>query len=366
MSEFVLLWLVLAAIYLWDCLVLVPDGCVPLRVIGAKFCPQGKGLQLARRSVHLSPLVPTRGMAICTGDRLWVSRDGMCSEAEGPHLNFAGQIFRADESRVFTGKQVVANTGSPQAAKQLATFFNSLPSDPANREYQIRQRFARLLDARAVRRRLRLYRRFRTYLAWDAVLALLMIVLAPLGFRMLGPLILVGVAAGFLVLLMDMVNIYARLYRSVWPEEPLPWQHIAIMLLAPPAAMRVMDCFVRELFSEFHWIAVMCAAADQKTSRPAMRRYLRELEYPASWEVTECSVANAGRALWKETVWEFVDRQFGSAGDLMSMPERESQIVARYCPRCVAQYVSGHRCSDCGIDLVPFSEKLQPEEVSVR
>jgi hypothetical protein len=212
------------------------------------------------------------------------------------------------------------------------------------------------LDMRAIRRRLKLFGIVQPHLAADGLIVLLLLfVITPLALMMFGPRSLIACAAFFVMMMVDIIYLYLRCYRKIWPHESLPWRHRVLMVLTPPAVMRAADYLLRELLAEFHWVAVVTATVDKSQRERLLAGYVRRLEFPAPWEQADCRVGREARRMWRDTVLEFVALHFGNPNELIRQPKRESNEVSAFCPRCTAQFVKSGACSDCGVELKAFS-----------
>jgi hypothetical protein len=363
MSEFLLLFAVLAAIYIFDCICAVPLSCFPIAFTGRNWKPATTIIVLSGRArrLVLSPFLPGAGVAICSDAPLSWDGNGICATtkphgAEHKHLSINNPVS-AEGADLVLARELIATCASPQTAERLAQQVRELTAAPVqDRPAMVESGWRRQFDLRSLRRRLRTFEVFRRHLATDSwIVLLLLFLLAPIALLMFGPLSLLMVAVIMLLMMSDIIYLYCRCFRKLWPHDSLPWRHLLAMILTPPAVMRASDYLVRELLSEFHWIAVITAVGNHADNDRLLARYVRRLEHPAPWEQLDCKVGQEARQMWKKTVFEFVETHGGRVADLLREPTRESEHVSVFCPRCTAQFVKDGKCSDCGVELKTFA-----------
>lgn len=364
MSEFLLLFAVLAVIYLLDCVCSVPLTCFPIAFTGRKWrlATTVAVLGGSKRRLILGPLLPGAGVAVCSDAPVSWDGNALCATTKPhgsghKHLSINNPVS-AEGVELVIARELIAACASPQTAKLLAQLVRDLSQAPIqDRQSMVREQWRAQFDVRTIRRRLRIFRTVQPHLAIDGLVVFLLIfAIAPLALLVFGTLALVVAAVLVLLMVVDIMHLYWRCYRTVWSSDSLPWRHLLVMALTPPAVMRAADYLLRELFSEFHWIAVMTVAGENNEKEKLIARYVRQLEFPAPWEQVECRVGREARAMWRSTVLDFVRDQGMNVGDLIREPNRESDEVNAFCPRCMAQFVKAAKCSDCGIELKAFNQ----------
>jgi hypothetical protein len=224
----------------------------------------------------------------------------------------------------------------------------------SKRSSVIAKEMKRLLDTRAVRRRMRVFRLYAPWLVSSSLTLIIYsvtsaIMVDRLGIRYAWPLVVL-----VLVVFFYSIWTYSRAYSAVWPRESPPWRHIIPMILAPPATARVMAALSRELFSEYHWLPVVKVGMEPDIARELTYQYWRQLVFPAVWEQLDCSTAQSVQREWQNNVFRFISENYGNPQEALCPPIQVPDCTA-YCPRCRQQYANAVLCSDCGILLSTFA-----------
>ena len=357
MSDYAFIVLVAAIIYFSECICFFRAEEFPISVRGRKWKPLRRWGELrgGRFRVGLAPILPHSGIAVCQQDPIFVTAEAICAckTSANRDIPLDHATFSSEESFLCFQNRRALRLPSPQAATKTRLLLNDLATTrPPDRETRILKHYRSLLDSRAVRRRLRPYLACRLSLASYAALLLAeMFFLLPALFWFSG--VKLFAIAMLIPPLFASIWLFGRIYRSTWNHR-MPLRNILIMLLAPPAAGRVIDLLLRELCSDFHWLAVTNAMCSPAVAREAAIAYWRQLNFPAPWEESECLVRNEARRLWIGEVRKFLLSNFGKTAVLLPPPPPVDSSVQAYCPRCHAQYLEAQVCSDCNIPLLPF------------
>jgi hypothetical protein len=375
MGDLESLLLVLAVIYLTECLVWVRRGAVAVASYWGKrwrFWHPGAVLGNSRGATFLANPLPPFG-AVVVGYQFPISASPQAvysftaaSINPGWRPSQVGRLVRYDELRTvtFEGKNVLTNDAlfcrapSAASARRLAEWLHTLKLMPeAQRSDAIRTAVADALDPEKVRARWSEYRdQSKLLQRLSTVLFAYLFFAAPallwsLGFRVAG----IGVAAGLLVQTFTIGWLFHRAHRRLYPngaeDRFVPF---LTMLLAPPTAIRARDLLARHLMDEFHPLAVtqvLCSRADLK----AMARHaLRDLYFPMlPLSASAASDAIQTEGWFRRLVLDETEKLLTRAGlnpvELLAPPVISEEVHRAYCPRCHAQFVSADVvCGDCG------------------
>lgn len=309
MSDSDVLFLILAAIYLSECILWVP------REAAAFLAPFGRRAHLRRPSFTLG----------------W-SGTGPLLRNPLPPLGFAALCaFGSGGARAAT---------APAAAA------------PGSR-----------LDAEAVAARVEEYRsRSGALRVLCNLLFLSMFVLAPALVRWQGlgrwwmPLL-----AALVLLMAATLFAYRRAHGALYPGQSAERRkRIAALLFSPPAVARAHDALARDLLAPFHPLAAAAALSPREEFLDLARRALVDARAAAPGAAAGDASAAAGRggaragkpAAPGPSVGEIealVRRAGARPEELLAPPARPEAHARSYCPRCHCQYTfAAGACADCG------------------
>ena len=375
MGELESLLLVLALIYLSECLVWVRRGALAIRnwrgrnsrIVdpGALLGNQRGGFLLA------NPLPPLGNVFVSPWFPVSLSPDGLfaysssCLSGAGRASQTARYVrFEDIRDVAIDGRQVLVNGGillcatSTFAARSLVESLGRLRTLPRSGRAEAIKRLVRDgLDADAVSRRLGecRSRSGRIPILSNTLFVYLFLVVVPLvwryGFGQFG----LWLLGGMLAQTVTIGLLFRRAHRVLYPaagEER--FKLFLTMLLAPPTAIRAPDILARHLLEDFHPLAaakVLCQAEDFKRFA---RRVLLDLRYPLHpiCPVNEpAAIASEQwfRAAMGEAVEKFIQQVGLEAHELTLAPVPTEPANQSYCPRCGAQFVVREgTCADCG------------------
>ena len=161
-----------------------------------------------------------------------------------------------------------------------------------------------------------------------------------------------GILAGLGVLLLMTAGQYWHVHRQAYPERRSErWSAMALMLLAPPGAIRAHDTVSRGWLSGAHPLT----AAQVLLPPDAFAAYARQTLLALSFPGPDGEPVNGSHHL---AACERLIRQAGlDPESLLQPPEAEAGSLS-YCPRCRAMYaVADGVCQECGgLRLIAFSE----------
>jgi hypothetical protein len=116
-----------------------------------------------------------------------------------------------------------------------------------------------------------------------------------------------------------------------------------VLALSPFSAIRANDVLLRDLFCDFHPLAVGCVLLSKEESRVQAERHFRQVLFRMDWNVTSSD------APMRRVLESFLMKNGIPPEELLSAPQRESENCETYCPLCLAQFVLAEgECPDCG------------------
>ncbi len=383
MTDLDLLFLVLAAIYLHQCLLWVPaDATVFRQGWRGKWRVVRRGLQFAEgksRGLLAPPLPPLQGLTACEPWPLALSPLGFAAPESPPKAMLRPhqpeprqfrwsevQLIVPGDKKICVDDQMSLLMGSPAAAQHWAHLLESLRRmTPQQREAELQREFARQFSTEAVAARLAAWREgsFNLRLACNSLFAVLFAIAPVHVWRQMiahtWPLLVAYLVAHAILI----TWLFRRFHRSLYPEESeARWTNTLLILVSPPVAVRALDVVQRDLFHSYHPAAVAAVLCDHAEARRVAGRALRELRYPLPAasdpedgirrETEDWFRVHLGQALEK-----FLLANGMPPGELLSPPQRLSDRCVTYCPRCCNQFVvEAGTCSDCpGVTLLHFS-----------
>jgi hypothetical protein len=369
------LLLILAAIYLTECVVWVRRGGIAINRLWGKawrIWHPGTLLANARGAIFFSNPLPPFGNVLLThqpgislSPEAALSFTAACINPSWrpPHV---GLLIQWSELKTvgFEGKRVLVNgiffdrAPSIGEARRRAALLRRLKAMPEKqRASAIRASVGDSLDSAKVRQRWEDYQVQAAPLRWLAlILFAYLFAIAPLllwkyGFRHAGA----GVAAGLLVQTICIGWLFRGAHKRLFPDGVEErFTPFFTMLLAPPTAIRAPDILGRHLLEEFHPLAVVHTLAPPEVFKKLARHALLDLEFPIlpvspSSDESVIRTEEWFRAMLREMVWKFVERANVNPEELLR-PLAPAEIVHRaFCPRCGAQFVDPAAvCGECG------------------
>lgn len=383
MSELELLFLILVAIYAWECACWVPRGSVAfLTWSGRRWQPVHPGTLLGNLRgglVFAFPLPPLGTVLAGTQFPLSVSAEAVLAYV-APAVNPGGRpvqsakLCRFDEFRavavkaknVIVNDEVLVRAASPLLAAHLAEKLRLLGKTPAPaRAKAIENLMREGFDTTAIERR---WRAFQNQSARVRLLTnflfLYLFLLAPLaiwlfGLRLAWPALLVGLLACTVAT----ATSFRRCHKAFFPDaEDERFTHFLTILLSPATTIRAHDVLSRPLLEMFHPLAIAKVFCADDTFRQFAERVLRDIRHPAlpvcpGPEPGAQAVERYARRLLQTAAEEFLERNGINPGELAQPPMPADATCHSYCPRCLAQFTTtAGVCEDCGgLTLVAFA-----------
>jgi len=384
MGELESLLLVLALIYLSECLVWVPRGALAFgswRGIGFGIRFSGSCIGNHHGGLLLSTPLPPLGTVFIVPDlplsvapAAVFAYSSACLDPAGRqwhtgrHLAF--EIVRnvdVDGRKVLVNGEIFLKAASPFSARWLAESVRRLrKSAEPERAAAIRQLLNDSLDTAKLSTR---WRDFQTrvrpirFLS-NSLFVYLFLAVAPLilryGFGKFGLWLLAGLLAQTVTIAVLFRRAHKALYPDVGEERLKPF---LTMLLAPPAAIRAPDLLARHLLEDFHPLAVAQVLCSSVRFKSFARQVLLDLHYPLlpvcpTNEPERLATEQWFRTARRQVAERFVQRAGLKPDELTAMPGPTERANQSYCPRCGAQFVTRTGvCVDCGgRPLQPFRQ----------
>jgi hypothetical protein len=365
MSELQTLFLVFVAIYLIQCVAWIPQDAPAFRsALWSGWRSAGEGFRVGAmrtRGVLGNPLPPLEGVAVCAAQLAAYSPEGVArlgsARDDASFAPFAG-MGPADAAgkQVRFGGATFLKADSPAEAARAAAWVEKLRAvDARQRGAAIEKQLATMLDFRAAAERLAAFEKATRLVGWTATaLFFYLFLVMPLavdaeGLSHAWPWLL----GALLVLVAVVAWSFRRAHRQLSPEDSeARWTALLTIALSPVAAIRARDVLMRDLFREWHPLAVAHVLCAPKIFREAAARMLRECAFPIPERETGKEEAECAR-WFRERLLAAMRRMLAQAGmkpeELLAAPMRASAECAAYCPRCCQQYAAGaETCPDCG------------------
>ena len=382
MSDVQLLFVVVVALYVWECACWLRRGGIAFsswwgrhwRILqpGALIANQAGGFVLAW------PLPPLGSLFVANQFPLSLSPEGVLGFVatnvnSGWRPAQSGRFVRFEEIRQVRvrGRKLMVNgeflvtCASPGLARQYGEELQQLAKLKASqRNAAIVARLRASFDAPAVERRAQEFRKHAAPVRGlsNGLLAYVFLavpaVIWNIGFKLSWP----GLLAGLVGLTSATAFFFARAHRALYPKAgDERFTQTLTILLAPTTAMRAHDALSRSLLEAFHPLAVAKVLLSDGEFRPLARRILLDLRHPALPGFTrDLAVARAtetqARANLRTAAEEFLKESGVVPEELCRPPTPTDGSCHSYCPRCQAQFTLREgSCEDCGgLELMAF------------
>ncbi len=375
MGESESLLLVLALIYLSECLVWVPRGALAfaswrgvvfgLRHSGALLANQRGGLRLSNPLPPLGTVLILPDFPLSLAPDTLFAYSSVCLDPIGRPWQSARYLpFKqvrqvgVDGRKVLVNEDVFLKAVSTFSARRLAESLRRLGhTRELERAAAIQQMLNETLDTETLAARWRLFQtRVRPIrLLSNGLFLYLFLVAAPLilrfGFGPFGVWLLGGMFVQSIIIAVLFRRAHQSLYPGAGDEQLKPF---LTMLLAPPAAIRAPDVLTRHLLEQFHPLAVAQVLCSPARFRSFTRQVLLDLRYPLlpicpTSEPEPLKTEQWFRSARLEAIEQFLQRRGLKPEELTVMPGPTEPENQSYCPRCGAQFVTRTgTCSDCG------------------
>jgi hypothetical protein len=385
MSDLQLLFLVLAALYAWECACWLRRGSVAFTTwLNRHWQVKHPGTLLGNQHggfVFAAPLPPLGTLLTANQFPLSLSRDtalafvsanvnpGWRPAQSGRSLPLdAIREVRAEGKKLLVNGEVWLVAPSTTYARFLARELSHIVQlKPAEREKAVRDLAAAGLDPKAVEKRWQNFRAQSRQLRWlgNALFAYVF-VLAPAVLWFVGlRLSWLGLLIGLFALAVATATLFRRAHRTLYPDaEDERFTHTLTIALSPANAMRAHDALSRLLLEEFHPLAVANVLLPPDAFSKLARRMLLDLRHPALPDCpSEDTAARRAESYWRSALLEAAEAVLKRSGiqpdELCRPPKPADESCRAFCPRCRAQFTSTTGCcADCGgLELVAFGAR---------
>jgi hypothetical protein len=378
MGDLESLLLVLAALYLAECVAWVRRGSVAfinwsgLAATGWRLHHPGATIANQHGAVlMLNPFPPLGSVIFGQQPPLSLSADAALAYSAAC-LNPAwrpdqtSRLVRFDDMKQIecNGRTVLVNgelflkAMSPFVARRVGKWLREIKDTPAaQRNAAIQHALAESFDEKKIRQRLEEFRAASQPLR-----------------------VLSNSLFAYLYVLVPIVILRYQLTRFLWPMLGLLFAHtisIALffwrahgrlfpggdaerftpfltMLLAPPSAARANDALGKHLLEDFHALAVGQVLLPPEAFRAFARRVLLDLRHPmfpicAAQDPLAMKTEELFRRALREVAENLVTRSGLNLEELLKSLPRSEPAHAAYCQRCDAQFVTSDGvCNECG------------------
>lgn len=375
MSDLQVLFLVLAALYGWECACWLRRGSVAFTTwLGRAWRATHPGALLGNQRggfVFAAPLPPLGTLLTANQFPLSLSPETALAFVStnvnpGWRPSQSGRVLaldavreaRADGKRLVVNGEVWLVASSPSYARYVAARLVQIAKlKPAQREQAVREFAAASFDTQAIEKRWQELRGQSRHLRWlgNALFAYVFAVVPAVLWFVGLALSWLGLLIGLLVLAVATAVRFYRAHRALYPDaEDERFTHTLTIALSPANAMRALDALSRPLLEAFHPLAVARVVLPQADFQTLARRILLDLRHPA---LPSCPgddpAARAAEAHWRKAVLtaaeEMLQRGGTQSDGLCCPPKPADESCRAYCPRCGAQFTSPEaRCEDCG------------------
>jgi len=267
--------------------------------------------------------------------------------------------------KIFINGELLLTAATPGLARHLGSELKQLAALKSTERAAAIEQFAKAsLDLKSIEARRVEWQKHSRPVRWLAnSLVVYTFVLAPVLIWHFGFLLCwLWLLLGLLTLTVTTATLFARAHRILYPDaHDERFTHTLTIALAPTSAMRAHDALSRPLLESQHPLAVAGVCLDDRDFREFTRRILLDLRHPA---LPPCSSdmaeAQATERFFRETLLataeEFLEQRGVQPEDLCRAPVPSDESSRSYCPRCEAQFTSAEgQCADCGgLKLVAF------------
>jgi len=185
---------------------------------------------------------------------------------------------------------------------------------------------------------------------------------APVAIQNLGfKLSWLGLLIGLLLLTATAAVLFWRSHRALFPEaDDERFTHALTILLAPTTAMRAHDVLSRSLLETFHPLTAAKVFLPEQCFRDYARCVLLDMRHPVMPISPPNPEAEATEAYSRRVVLaaaeDFLTRNGLVPDELCRPPKPADELCRAYCSRCNTQFTTADAtCTDCGgRPLVPF------------
>jgi hypothetical protein len=387
-SDAQILLLILAALYLGECLVWTPARAVLVRIVGGRWVAERKNGAIGNRkgsfrpisflpSAHRALIWEVPGLSLGPDHIVAFTPDqpGILPRPNQSGLIVpwakAGEILRKDRSLLFDGT-VLATARSAESAERWLKDIRSCAEAKIRpeREKILRAALAAELREEPARDRLSQVEAVSALPSWAGVVLFAgCFAVAPAittHFGVNRALLWVFVAA--LALHLPTVLIFFRAHRRLLPDRRADrWVELFKILVSPPMAMRAADTLWLHGLDGLHPLALLAVQSNEAGLKDLSRHLLLDLRHPIA--PAECPEAGRADELWFRqeriaAIEVFLKAKNIEPATLLAPTAGGQEGIQSYCPRCQQGFtVASGECSSCGgMALVALAKKESENE----
>ena len=364
MTEVQVLFLILAGVYLLQCIGWAPLESEVLRIswrFRAKILPHGLPLRFGHYKLFLlNPFSPLAGAIICESfPSVRTSDEEFSADSNPPKLSGVTssrmirlncqekQQIRSAGKEVRSAGRVLFFAHSEACANFLAGVLDRVrKKSPQERDRAFEREFEKMFDTKKVALRLEEYKSHAAFLRTTCVLLFVFLFLmAPVLIRLRGLERIWPVLLAYLIWSLAWIGwSFLRAHRALYSgQKEGRWQQVMVLALSPFSAIRANDVLLRDLFCAFHPLAVAWVLLSKEDVRVQAERTLRQSLFR-----TDKDAASSDAAM-RRALESFLAKNGMPQEELLRPPLRESGNCRTYCPLCLAQFVLAEgECPDCG------------------
>jgi hypothetical protein len=368
MRDLVVLLVVVALVYLFQCICWVPAQAQVFSLEAGEPSRRKRGFvwnALKLTGYWANPLPPLQPLLVVDWPAFQLTAEGLRTGAESEpvpweqvKLTRAGRKLLCNDVRIFQG-------GADQVRACEELLLRLKQAKAKDRQKVIAAWLRKATDPEAVKKRLELFDDKARWLEFAVNLQFfLLFLVTPLAFFRFGSRALWPMLGAVAATSMCIVWRLWRGHKALFPADgDARFKSVFSALLSPIHAIRALDALTHDLLAGFHPVAVagaICSAQEFEAFAGEQLREMKFSPYGASGYVEQL------RAALEKTV----EKKGIPAWRLLAAPQRESECV-QYCPRCRAQYTKEREeCADCGFgplaafDTAPVMQEQQSQTVA--
>ncbi len=375
MSDVQLLFVVLAALYLWECACWLRRGSVAFVTwLGRDWRAVHPGALAGNPNggfILAAPLPPLGSVFIANQLPLSLSPDGVMAFV-ATNVNpgwrpaqsgcFArweklGAVRVRGKKLLVNGELFLVAATSGFARHLKAELQRLVKLTPAERETTILEMLRGTFDLRAIESRQREYqvRSPAVRRLSNALFGYLLLVVPGLIWYFGFGLTWLGLLLGLLSLTIATAIFFCRAHRALYPNASDERFTLTLTIaLAPSSTLRAHDALSRPLLENFHPLAVAKQLLPDNEFRTLARQVLLDLRHPARpWGISEQSELVATEAYSRNALLtateEFLNLNGLTPDELGRAPAPADESCRSFCPRCSVQFTTLRgECADCG------------------
>jgi len=365
MAEWLLLWLVAAVLYLFECCSWVSNGtwCCCRGVRGWRASSGGRLFGNDRGGIAFCHPLSQSGAILHSAEwPISISPGGVvCAPASQGSLQSTPASWSFEEITSVSSRfgdvrinGVSIAAGSDTLAADIAAHLSELRALPeSKRASAIRLGIKHTLDVKDIEKIWDDFQRQSASLTRTARISLaLVFVVAPLVIFVIGPYpawlyLLAGLVGLGVVSARQLFVLHRKYFKPAGFDR---WVHALSIGFFPLSATRAVDRISKELFYGRHPLAVICAICPGPGAESALRE---------QWFDLSIAAAEPAREWYRSALSLEAGKLLQRAGfDAARQPAIDDPAVVKFCPRCHGQFTgAAEACNDCpDVALIALGE----------